>query len=72
MADKCKWCHDTGISTYVIAHAHSYERVYQPCQFCEKGKQIDETKIPEHEWEHDDWQLSWEEQDHYSSERDVI
>lgn len=70
MKNTCKYCHGTGIHTYMIAHAQSYERVYQPCPRCEAGQRIDESRIPEHEWEHHDWWLSWEEQDHYGSPRD--
>jgi hypothetical protein len=64
MADKiynCNDCKDTGINTYVIAHADSFERVYQACPFCDKGKTIDEAKIPQHEWDERNMQLSWEE-----------
>lgn len=70
MKNICKHCNGTGIHTYMIAHAQSSERVYQPCPCCEAGKQIDESRIPEHEWEHYDWWLSWEEREHYNSQRD--
>ena len=61
----CTKCRDTGVHKFKDIHADSIETVYIPCPFCDKGKQIDESRIPESEFEYDNIWESREERDRY-------